>query len=103
MKKAAALDPRFPEAHFQLGILYADGRDFGKAIGEFERAITLKPDFADAHYRLAQALVRSGEKTRAQGEFQIYERLHKQQLADTEKQRAEIRQFIYTMQRGSEP
>ncbi len=103
MKKAAALDPRFPEAHFQLGILYADGRDFGKAIGEFERAITLKPDFADAHYRLAQALVRSGEKTRAHGEFQIYERLHKQQLADTEKQRAEIRQFIYTMQRGSEP
>lgn len=98
LKKAAALDPRFPDPHLQLGILYAGRREYPGAIQEYERAIKLKPDLADAHYRLAQACVRVGEKERAKGEFEIYERLHKKQVAEAERERAEIRQFVYTLQ-----
>ncbi len=102
LKRATELDPRFPDAHLQLGILYADRKDYSQAIREYRRAIELEPDLVDAHYRLGQAFVRSGEKARAQEEFAAYDRLHKQQLAETEKQRGEIRQFIFTMKGSPE-
>jgi len=55
---------------------------------------------ADAHFRLGQTLVRRGDKAQAQAEFEVYDRLHKHQVADTEKERAEIKQFIYNAKEG---
>jgi hypothetical protein len=52
-------------------------------------------DLADAHYRLGQAYVRTGKKDLAQEQLQVYQKLREQHLADIEKQRAEIRQFVY--------
>lgn len=98
LKESARLDPRFPDAHLQLGILYAERKDYAEAIAEYEQAIRLEPHLADAHYRLGQAYTRRGEKERAQSEFEIYERLHRQQQAEAEKQRAEIQQFVYTFE-----
>ena len=103
LKKAAALDPRFADAHLQLGILYAERKDYPEAIREYQQAIRLEPSLVDAHYRLAQAYVRTGEKERAQGEFETYERLHHQQQAEAEKKRAEIQQFVYTFEERSKP
>jgi len=53
------------------------------------RAIELNSDLADAYYRLGQAYVRTGQKDRAQEQFQVYQRLREQRLADLDKQRAE--------------
>jgi tetratricopeptide (TPR) repeat protein len=97
LKKAIALDPAFPEAPLELGVLYANQRKYPEAIREYERALKLGPDSPDAHYHLAQAYVRTKEKVRAQEEFALYDRLHKQRVADADKQRSEIKQFIYTM------
>jgi tetratricopeptide (TPR) repeat protein len=103
LKKSAALDPAFPDVHLQLGILYADERKYPEAIQEYQQAIKLKPDLADAHYRLAQAYFRTGQKEQAQQEFEVHERLHKQQLAEAEKQRREVKQFVYSMKENSNP
>jgi tetratricopeptide (TPR) repeat protein len=103
LKKAAALDPRLAEAHLQLGILYAGRQEYPAAVREYERAIKLKPDLVDAHYRLGQAYVRTGEKDRAKVEFGLYEDLHKKQSAESEKQRAEIQQFIYSVKESPKP
>jgi tetratricopeptide (TPR) repeat protein len=103
LKRAAEIDPRFADAHLQLGILSAERKDYLRAVEEYEQAIQSNPNSADAHYRLGQALVRTGEKARAQGEFEAYERLHKQQLAGVERQRAEIQQFVYSYQEGTRP
>ena len=46
-------------------------------------------------YRLGQAYVRTGEKEKAQAEFEVYQRLREQHLAELDKQRADIRQFVY--------
>jgi tetratricopeptide (TPR) repeat protein len=96
LSKSLALDPKFAEAHLQLGNLYSDQNKYARAIPEYVRALDLSSDLADAHYRLGQAYVRTGEKDRAQQQFQVYQRLREQHLTDLDKQRAEIRQFVYS-------
>jgi tetratricopeptide (TPR) repeat protein len=96
LKNSLALDPKLAEAHLQLGNLYSDQNKYSGAIPEYMRALELNSDLADAHYRLGQAYVRTGEKGRAEEQFQVYQRIREQHLADLDKQRAEIRQFVYS-------
>jgi tetratricopeptide (TPR) repeat protein len=96
LSKALALDPKLAEAHLQLGNLYSDQTKYAEAIPEYKRALELNSDLADAYYRLGQAYVRTGEKGLAQEQFQVYQKIREQHLADLDKQRAEIRQFVYS-------
>jgi len=96
LRKSLALDPNLAEAHLQLGNLYSDQHQYAQAIPQYVRALELNSDLVDAYYRLGQAYVRTGEKDRAQQQFQVYRRLREQHLADLDKQRAEIRQFVYS-------
>jgi tetratricopeptide (TPR) repeat protein len=96
LTKSLALDPKLAEAHLQLGNLYSDQNKYAEAIPEYKRALELNSDLADAYYRLGQAYVRTGEKDRAQEQFEVYQKIREQHLADLEKQRAEIRQFVYS-------
>jgi tetratricopeptide (TPR) repeat protein len=96
LNRAIAADPKIPEAHLQLGNLHADQGKFPEAILEYQRALQLNSDLADAHYRLAQSYVRTGQKDKAQEQFQVYQQLRAQHLADLDKQRADIRQFVYS-------
>lgn len=100
LKKSVALDPRLAEAHLQLANLYSAQNKYADAIPEYVRARELNPDLADAYYRLGQAYVRTGQKERAQEEFQVYQHLREQHLADLDKQRAEIRQFVLSEKDG---
>jgi tetratricopeptide (TPR) repeat protein len=95
LKKSIELDPKLAESHLQLGNLYSDQSKYPEAIPEYLRALDLDPDLGDAHYRLGQAYVRTGQKGPAQEHIEIYQKLREQHLADIEKQRAEIRQFVY--------
>ena len=95
LTQAIALDPKLAEAHFQLGSLYSDQNKYSEAIPEYKRAIELNSDLADAYYRLGQAYVRTGDRATAQEKFEVYQKLREQHLADLEKQRAEIRQFVF--------
>jgi len=96
LTQSLELDPKLAEAHLQLGNLYSDQNKYVEAIPEYKRALELNSDLADAYYRLGQAYVRTGEKGRAQEQFQVYQKIREQHLADLEKQRAEIRQFVYS-------
>jgi tetratricopeptide (TPR) repeat protein len=101
LKSAVALDPKLAEAHLQLGNLYSDQNKYSDAVPEYERALELNADLADAHYRLGQAYVRTGQKERAQEQLQVYQRLRAQHLAELDKQKAEIRQFVYSSKDAS--
>jgi len=101
LKKAASLDPAFPDPDLQLGILYASQHKYSEAIERYQQAVKLNPDLADAHYRLGQAYVRTGQKEQAQQEFELYERLHQQQMAEGEKQRGEALKFVRTIKEHS--
>ena len=103
LKDAIARDPKFPEAHLELGNLYAEQGKYPEAVQEYKQAIRLQPGLVDAHYRLAQAYTRTGEQTLAQEEFELHGRLRKQQMAETEKQRTEIQQFVYSVKESPKP
>jgi tetratricopeptide (TPR) repeat protein len=96
LQKVVALDPAMPEAHVQLGNLYADQHQYAKSIPEYQRALELNANLPDAHYRLGQDYVHTGQKDRAQAEFAIYQRLRAQHMADLDKERAEVKQFVYS-------
>lgn len=95
LKNSLALDPKLAESYLQLGNLYSDQSKYTEAIPEYVRALELEPDLGDAHYRLGQAYVRTGQKGPAQEQIEIYQKIREQHLAEIEKQRAEIRQFVY--------
>lgn len=96
LKKAIALDPKLADAYVQLGNFYADKREYAKSVPEYESALKLNPNLPDAHYRLGQDYVHTGEKERAQAEFEVYQRLRAEHLAEVDKERAEVQQFVYS-------
>ena len=97
LRRALALDPSSSEAHLQLANLYSQRRDYARAIPEYQEAVKLAPNLADAHFRLGQAYVHHGKKDLGEKEFQLHRQLYEQHLAEVDKQRSEILQFVYSM------
>ncbi len=97
LNKAIRLDPKFAPAYLQLGILHSEQRDFQRAISNYKQAIEADPKMDEAHYRLAQAYRQSGEAEKAKAELQIYDQMTKESAEKTERERHEIRQFVYTL------
>ena len=100
LKKSIALDEGLSEAHVQLGNFYADQHQYEKSLPEFVRALELNPNVADAHYRLGQDYVHVGQKDQAQKEFDVYQKLRAEHLAEIDKERAEVQQFVYSEKSG---
>jgi tetratricopeptide (TPR) repeat protein len=96
LQRAIFLDDSLAEAHVQLGNLYADQHQYEKSIPQYVRALALDPDLSDAHYRLGTDYVHVGEKDKAQAEFTVYQKLRAEHLAEVEKERAEVQQFVYS-------
>ena len=101
LRKALTLDPTLAEAHLQLGNLYSDQGKYAESVPEYTQALEQNPGLADAHYRLGQAYVHTGEKDRAQQQFEVYQQVRAQHLAEVDKQKAEIRQFVYSEMGGT--
>lgn len=69
---------------------------YPESIPEYRKALENNSDSADAHYRLGQAYVHTGQKDKAQEQFQVYQQLRAKQMADLDKQIADVRQFVYS-------
>jgi tetratricopeptide (TPR) repeat protein len=52
-ERALAIDPKAPNVHYHLGLIYKDRRDIDKAEQEFARALEVNPADGDARYWLA--------------------------------------------------
>lgn len=96
LEKSIALNDTMPEAHMQLGNLYANQHEYEKSVPEYVRALQLNPNLPDAHYRLGTDYVHMGQKDRAQAEFAVYQTLRAQHMAEADKERAEVEQFVYS-------
>jgi tetratricopeptide (TPR) repeat protein len=75
LARAVELKPGWPEAHFELGLLYEDEREYEKATRQYEVTIKLQPDAPKPHYRLANLYRRMGRKDLADRELRAFEAL----------------------------
>lgn len=94
---AARLNPQYAPPHLQLGILHSDAGNDSAAISEYERAIQLDPQMEEAHYRLARAYRQLGLADKSKEQLQLYQQLSQQSAQQADRERREIRQFVYTL------
>ncbi len=98
LEKSSALDPKLDVAYLELGNLHFARGALGEAVAAYQKAIAANPLGSEAHYQLGLAYKRMGENTRAQNEFDRYKQLDKTETAAIERQRRELRQFLFVLQ-----
>jgi tetratricopeptide (TPR) repeat protein len=62
---AVQMDPRFAEAHYQLGETYLKLKDYNRAFAELSRTVDLAPTNYAAHVDMANLLIAAGEAKQA--------------------------------------
>lgn len=97
LSKAVTLDRKFAPAELQLGILRSERADYPAAASRYERALKIDPQMEEAHYRLAQAYRQLGKPDLAKEELRLYDQCVKASAERVERERHEIRQFVYTL------
>lgn len=75
--EAAMLNPRDADAHYQLGLIYQQRRQYDEAAASFRRSIEIYPQEADAHLQLGRALRAQGNNGEALRHFEEAVRLDK--------------------------
>lgn len=98
LEKASTIDPKLDSAYVQLGNLHFARGAFPEAVAAYQKAIAINPASSEAHYRLGLAFKRIGEEAKAQSEFEQYKQLDKTETAAIERQRRELRQFLFVLQ-----
>jgi tetratricopeptide (TPR) repeat protein len=94
LEKAVAIDPKLEEAYLQLGMLHSARGDFKKAIRDYKKAVEVNPRLGEAHRELGMIYQRTGEKSKAEQEFATYKEIEKEEAAERERERRELRQFL---------
>jgi len=97
LQTAIQLNPEHAPAHLQLGILHAERGAYPEAIAEFHKALEADPKLEEAHYRLARAYRQTGDSDKAKEELRLYSQLSKESAQRQERERHEIKQFVYTL------
>ncbi len=97
LEKASMIDPKLDGAYVQLGNLHFARGAFPEAVAAYQNAIATNPASSEAHYRLGLAFKRIGEEAKAQSEFEQYKQLDKTETAAIERQRRELRQFLFVL------
>ena len=68
-RKAIELEPRHADAHFQLGVVYGEMRQFEPAIKAMTRAIDLDDDKSAYYYGRGRVYLLAGEEQQAMRDF----------------------------------
>ena len=64
-RQVTEIDPNDPDAWYFLGAVYSQNKEYGEAIGAFERAVRLNAFHASAEFGLSRAYQQSGDLTHA--------------------------------------
>jgi Flp pilus assembly protein TadD len=102
LQRAAAIDPQFDSAYLQLGDLYFASADWTAALATYEKAVATNPASSQNHYRLGLTYRRMGEEAKARYEFEQYRELEKKEADQVERQRRELRQFLFVFKDSPE-
>ena len=101
LEKAVQLQPDFPEAHLELGALYAARKQDDKAVVEYLEAIRQDPNSDVAHYRLGQVYRDMNKMELATQELDRYQELSRQHQEKLKENRSAVKQFV--LSQGAKP
>jgi tetratricopeptide (TPR) repeat protein len=79
LEESLRYDPRFPKAHYQMGLLLEKEKKDQEATRELSLAIKNDPTYAEPHYALGRIYQRTGNRQAADGEFQVFQKLKRDQ------------------------
>ena len=102
LNTAARLNPQYAAAHLQLGILHSDAGNYSAAISDYEKAVQIDPRMEEAHYRLAQTYRLLGQADKSKEQLRLYQQLSQESAQKADRERHEIRQFVYTLRDQSQ-
>ncbi len=94
LEKSVRLRANFPEAHLELGSLYAAQNHDQKAISEYLEAIRQDPKSDIAHYRLGQVYREMNRFDLAKEELARYQELSQLHQEELKRSRSAIKQFV---------
>lgn len=78
LHEALSYNPKFPQAHYQLGLVLEKERKFEEAIAPLQRAIELDRLYPEPHYTLGRIYQRQGKREEAQEEIEKFKKLRKE-------------------------
>ena len=94
LEKSVQLQPDLPEAHLELGALYAARKQDDKAVVEYLEAIRQDPKSDVAHYRLGQVYRDMNKMELATQELDRYQELSRQHQEELKASRSAVKQFV---------
>ena len=78
LHEALSYDPKFPQAHYELGLVLEKERKLEEAIAPLQRAIELDPLYPEPHYTLGRIYQRQGKREEAQEQIEEFKKLRKE-------------------------
>ena len=78
LHEALSYNPKFPQAHYQLGLVLEKERKFEEAIAPLQRAIELDPLYPEPHYTLGRIYQRQGKREEAQEQMEKFKKLRQE-------------------------
>ena len=71
LERAVKINPEFPAAWMNLGIVQASLGHFRDSEGSYRNALRLRPRYADCHFNLGNLHLKAGDVAAAIEEFEI--------------------------------
>jgi len=77
LREALSIDPRLPQAHYQLGRVLEMQGNYQAAVQSLNQAIALQPSYPEPHYLLGRIYHRLGEDQLSKKEIAQFQELKK--------------------------
>ena len=78
LQEAIRLNPKLPQAYFQLGMVYGEQGKYAEEIRVLKKAISLDPNKEEYYYRLAFAYRKTGDEEQFRQALDEFQKLHHQ-------------------------
>ncbi len=78
LQESLRCEPRFAKAHYQMGLLLEKQKKDEEAIRELGQAAEYDPTYPEPHYLLGKIYERTGNKTKAEAEWETFQKLKKE-------------------------
>lgn len=70
INQVIAVDPEYPIAHHNLGVLLHQKGQIDSAVASFEKALQLQPDYSNAQNALRQTLLEAGQRAMSEKKYE---------------------------------